>query len=105
MSEEERRSNLRLNVSYTARLKGFDGDGRRWVEQATIENISPGGLRVRLRRMLKTDAIISVAMRFSTTPVEEPTLRLVARALVVWAEPLADGGCEAAVEFTRRRVF
>jgi hypothetical protein len=105
MSDEERRTNLRLNVSYTARLKGFDGDGRMWVEQATIENISPGGLRVRTKRMLKVDAIVSIAMRLSTTPGEEPALRLVARAMVVRTEPLVDGGCEAAVEFTRRRVF
>ncbi len=102
---EERRFSSRLKVAYPARLRGWDAAGRTWIENVRIDNISSGGLCVRLSRALQTETQLLIAVRLSIAPSVKPALRLVARGVVLRTTAQPDGTCQVAVEFTRRRVL
>jgi len=102
----ERRFSPRVSMPYPARLWGADADGRAWKEDALIQNVSGGGLYLRLHHDVQRDAPLSVVVRLSTTPPKMfPLLRLGARGIVLRTEPKDDGTCGVALEFGRRRVF
>ena|SRR5437867_3056636 len=103
---EERRFSPRVCMPYPARLWSRDHQGLAWKEDAFIENVSAGGLYLRLNRNIQKDAVVSVAMRLSTLPTKDlPVLRLGARGVVLRTEPQDDGTWGVALEFSRRRVF
>ncbi len=102
---DERRLSWRARVPYPARLWATDGAGRAWKEDVLLDNLSASGLYVRLKRSVQKDAQLSIAVRLSTAPSASPALRLVARAVVLRAEPQPDGTCGLALEFGRRRVL
>jgi hypothetical protein len=103
--EKERRFSSRLDVVYPARLWGSDPNGGTWIEDAIACNISSGGVYLKVPRMIERQAHLSIAVRLSTAPPGEPALRLVARGVVLRTQRRRDGYCEAAIEFTRRRVL
>ena len=103
--DQERRLSWRARAPYPARLWATDTAGRVWREDVVLDNISGGGLYVRLKRSVQKDAQLSIAVRLSTAPSGSPALRLVARAVVLRAEPQLDGTCGVALEFGRRRVL
>ena len=103
---EERRFSPRVCMPYPARLWGSDPDGKAWKEDVLLENVSAGGLYLRLRHAVQKDTPVAVAARLSTTPARRfPALRLGARGVVLRTEPQDDGTCGVALEFSRRRVF
>jgi hypothetical protein len=107
--DQERRFSPRVLLPYPARLWVRDRTGRRWKEDVVIENLSAGGLYLYLRLnrfFLRKGARIAVAVLLSTSPARRtPVLRLSARGFVLRMEPLNDGTCGVALEFTRRRVW
>jgi len=103
---KERRSSARIEAAYPARLRGVDIEGQHFKEQTLSQNLSAGGLYLRLRRAVREGAPISVAVRLSTAPdVTIPVLRLAARGTVLRVEPNLDGSYGVAVRFERRRVL
>ena len=102
----EQRSSARIDAPYPVRLRGVDSDGRTFKEQTLLENLSAGGLYLRLSRKLVEGTDVRLAVRLSTAPAGTvPVLRLAARGTVLRVEPQADGTYGVAVEFKRRRVI
>ena len=103
---EERRFSPRVFMPYPARLWGSDSKGHQWKEDALIDNVSAGGLYLRLNRRLPANASVSVAVRLSTAPAAKVSaLHLGARGIVLRTELQPDGTCGVALEFSRRRVL
>ena len=93
-------------MPYAARLWALDAAGRAWKEDTVLDNLSAGGLYLRLRRRVQEGAHVHVAVRLSTAPSESTSaMRLVAHGVVLRTEPQLDNTCGVAVEFSRRRVF
>ena len=105
MQLEERRAHSRVSVQYPARLWGVDVEGRAVKEDAPLDNLSSGGLYMRLTHRLPRGSQVSVAVRLSTEAERLPALRLVLQGVVVRTEIHSDGACGVAVRFTRRRVL
>src|SRR5215470_12127883 len=83
-TEEERRMSARIEAPYPARLRCVDSDGQHFREESYLQNLSGGGVYLALKRQLKIDGNVSLAIRLSTAPVKEgPTLRLAARGTVL----------------------
>ena len=103
---DERRFSPRLYQPYPARVRGVDAGQQAFKEDTLIENLSTGGLYLRLARTLEEGADVSVAVRLSIGPTGPvPVLKLMARCVVVRTEPQPDGTCGVAVEFKRRRLL
>jgi PilZ domain-containing protein len=102
----ERRVSSRIDAPYPIRVRGFDSDNQKFKEDTLLQNLSGGGLYVRLRRKLVVGVPVTVAVRLSTEPAGElPAVRLAARGMVLRVEPQADGTCGTAIEFQQRRVL
>jgi len=103
---KERRSSARIDAPYPARLRGVDVNNQPFKEETVLQNLSAGGLYLRLERMVREGALVSVAVRLSTAErTDSPVLRLAARGTVLRVEPQWDGSYGVAVEFLRRRTF
>ena len=103
--DDERRFHWRVSVPYPARIWVTDATGQLGRLNVVLDNLSAGGMYLRLKRSVRQDAYLSIAVRLSTTAETTPTMRLVARGVVLRAELLPDGTWGLAVEFGRRRVF
>ena len=103
----ERRVSARIDAPYPMRVSSVDSEGQKFKEDALLENLSGGGLYVRLRRKLVVGLSVSVAVRLSTVPARElPAVRLAARGIVSRVEPAhVDGRCGTAIEFQHRRIL
>jgi hypothetical protein len=75
-------------------------------EDVQLDNLSVGGLYIRIPQQVETGSQIGVAVRLSTDTSETfDAIRLVARGVVLRNEPQMDGSCGIAVRFTRRRML
>src|SRR5438876_11017966 len=103
---EQRRLSPRVHFPYTARLWSTDAAGRTWKADTVLDNISTGGLYLRLNRCVRAAAHVHVAVRLSAASAETyPALGLVAECAVLRIEPHPGKTWRAAVEFRRLRVF
>ena len=103
---EQRRLSPRVHFPYTARLWSTDAAGRTWKADTVLDNISTGGLYLRLNRCVRAGAHVHVAVRLSAASAETyPALRLVAAGAVLRIEPHPDNTWGVAVEFCRRRLL
>jgi hypothetical protein len=83
----------------------MDSEGRRFKEETLIENLSSGGLYLRLSRAVPIGSAVALAARLSTTDEIAGGLRLAARGTVMRVEPKPDGAYGVAVRFNQRRVL
>ena len=103
---DERRMSARIDAHYPVRLRCVDSQGQSIREVAYLQNLSGGGVYLRLKRELPLNGAVSLAIRLSTSPVKEgPTLRLAARGHVLRVEEQPDGTFGTAIEFKHRRVL
>ena len=102
----EQRSSARINAPYVVRLRGINSQGQTFKEETVLENLSGGGLYLRLKQPVREGADVSLAVRLSTSLAGDvPALRLAARGTVLRVEPQRDGSYGVAIEFKRRRVL
>src|SRR5262249_25898541 len=72
----ERRVSARIGAPYPVRVRSLDSDGQKFKEETQLENLSGGGLYVRLRRRLVVGVAVSLAVRLSTEPARDlPAVR------------------------------
>ena len=102
--DDERRFHWRVSVPYPARIWVTDATGQLGRLNVVLDNLSAGGMYLRSKQSVRQDAYLSIAVRLSTVETT-PAMLLVARGVVLRAEPLPDGTWGTAVEFGRRRVF
>jgi hypothetical protein len=99
----ERRSKLRLYGPFPAKVRGVDVNGKIFKVETVLDNISAGGLYLRLRQRLEPDAILFVVTRLSASEVRAP--RVAVRGKVLRIEQKPDGECGVAVKITRHRFI
>ena len=103
---KERRSSARIDAPYPARLRGVDVNDQPFKDETVLQNLSAGGSYMRLKRMVREGAEVSLAVRLSTAEsTDVAVLRLGARGTVLRVEPQWDGSYGVAVEFRRRHIF
>src|SRR5439155_13047283 len=76
---KERRSSARIDAPYPARLRGVDVNDQPFKEEIVLQNLSAGGSYLRLKRMVREGAEVSLAVRLSTAgSTDGPVLRFAA---------------------------
>ncbi len=103
---KERRSSARIDAPYPARLRGVDVNDQPFKEEIVLQNLSAGGSYLRLKRMVREGAEVSLAVRLSTAgSTDGPVLRFAAGGTVLRVVPQWAGSYGVAVEFLRRHIF
>ena len=89
----ERRLSPRVEAAYPVRLKGIESGGRRFKEETLVENLSSGGLYLRLIGLCPIGSDVALVARLSITPEEIATgVRLAARGTVLRVDPSRTAG-------------
>ena len=97
----ERRRHPRIDEALPVKVSGVDEDGQTFESATLLDNISAGGLYMRLARCLALGMQLSVTVRFTANPSSDaPAVRLSATGEVLRAVMLPDGTCGVAVAFT-----
>ena len=100
MPRGERRQSQRIDESLLVQISGVDEDGQTFQSVTVLDNISAGGLFMRLARCLTLGMKLSVVVRFNANPCSDaPAVTLTATGEVLRAAMLPDGTCGVAVAF------
>ncbi|HEV8129688.1 MAG TPA: PilZ domain-containing protein [Acidobacteriota bacterium] len=95
---EERRRDYRFSFPFPARVRAVDAGGETFQADVVIDNISAGGLYIRLSRSVRTGEEIFAVIRLSTEKGGNARVpRLAMLGTVVRAEPKVNGECGVAV--------
>src|SRR5437667_9542165 len=90
---KERRSTARIDAPYPARLRGVDVNDQPFKDETVLPNPSAGGSHMRLKRIVREGAEVSLAVRLSTAEsTDVAVLRLGARGALLRVEPQRAGG-------------
>lgn len=102
----ERRRYPRLYQPFSVLVRGVDTSGEVFESDTVLDNVSSGGLYVRLTQRVEPGARLTAVIRFSTRPpCEAPAPRVVVRSVVVRVEPRPDGRYGVGVAFTSHRFL
>lgn len=104
--EPERRKKIRVQGPISANVRGNDLDGGDFEIEAMLDNLSAGGLYVRLHRPVAESAELSFVIRLPPgAGAGDPGMRVAASGVVRRVEPSFGDTCGMGVEFTRYRVL
>jgi hypothetical protein len=95
----ERRSKPRIQVPFLAKVSGRDAEGKRFKEDTVLDNLSRGGLYLRLTRNIARRTRLFVVIYLSESG------RLAVLGEVLRVEPQSDETCGVAMKFTRHRLL
>jgi PilZ domain len=99
------REKPRIKVSFPARLRTA-GSSEVLEMDGQVENVSSGGLYLRLPHSLGQNTKVNVVFRFShVSDATTPAARVVVRGVVLRADPLPDGSCGVALAFRHYRFL
>jgi hypothetical protein len=88
------------------KVRGVDVAGKAFEVDAVLDNLSGGGLHMRLERKVREGTELFTVIRFSHPQVESETgPRVATRGIVLRVTPLPEGSYGVAVEFTRHRFL
>lgn len=105
-AKRARLHHLRLYEPFPITVRGVDANGESFEVNTVLDNISAGGLYMRLGRRVEVGARLFAIVRLSITqsePVSVP--RVAIRGVVVRIEPLPDSTWGVAVKFTHHRFL
>ena len=103
---KERRTKPRIYTPFPVKVRGVDVSGRKFEIDASLDNLSSGGLYLRLWRQVARGTKLLVLVRLSPIPARSiSAMCVVALGVVLRTEPQPDGSCGFAVEFKRYRYF
>ena len=104
--EKERRSHFRLYAPFSLTVCGKDANGEAFRIATVLENISAGGLYVRLERRVEVGARVFTVVHFTADQTDMvPGPHVAMRGVVVRTEPLLQDMWGVAVAFTRQRFL
>ena len=86
-------------------VRGVDAMGVPLDVDTVLDNMSVGGLYVRIPRRVEPGAQVTVGIRVSEPWEERPAARVATRGVVLRVESKPDGEHGLAVGFTRYRIF
>ena len=100
----ERRGKARLYLPFPVMARGNDAKGAPFEVRTVLENLSAGGLYMRLDRDVVPGARLFCLICFSTSTQDRGAMRIAARSVVLRAELRLDGGSCVAVGFSHHRI-
>jgi hypothetical protein len=103
---EERRRKPRIFEYFPVKVRGVDASGEAFELDATIDNLSAGGLYMRLTRRMEANGRLFIVIHLSaafTDKISAP--RIAVRGRVVRAEQQSSGTYGLAIAFTRHRFL
>src|SRR5262245_53848444 len=104
--EQERRRYARLSEPFPVRVRGVDACGEAFVVETVLDNLSGGGLYVRLTQRVEVGAKLFAVVRVSTDPrLWTPAARVAMRGVVQRVEPQPNGTYGMGVAFTHHRFL
>ena len=96
----ERRRKPRIYDPFQTEVQGVDANGEAFEFETVLDNLSAGGLYLRLTRRIEEGAKLLVIIRLPTILSEEGGQpRVVAHGVVVRTEPKPGGACGVGVFF------
>jgi hypothetical protein len=104
-STPDRRIKPRVICDYPAIIKGYDGYGNKYKENAKLANLSASGLYMKANRTIENGSILSVTILLTSTLIEKDTPKIATNGIVVRIEPQVDGTCGVAVKFNHYRFL
>ncbi|PYI81976.1 MAG: hypothetical protein DME26_18910 [Verrucomicrobia bacterium] len=100
------RTKPRINASFTGKVRGVDARGKAFEVDVVVENLSAGGLYVRLPHQLRVDDEVFAFICLSCgRDSNAPPAGVAVRGVVVRSEPQLDGSCGVAISFKRYRLL
>ncbi|PYV86367.1 MAG: hypothetical protein DMG05_19935 [Acidobacteria bacterium] len=104
--EINHRTKPRIYEPFPAKVRGVDTNGEAFRIETVIDNLSTGGVYLRLAQPVEQGAKLFIMIRLSTAKSDEmPAPRVAARGVVLRAEPQPDGVYGLAIAFTRHRFL
>lgn len=102
----ERRGKFRIQRPFPASVTGVDCNGGSFAVETELDNLSSGGLYVRLNRRVPMAAELSFVVRFPSAPDADGTgMHIAACGIVRRVDPGPGGTCGLGVEFTRYHIL
>ncbi len=102
----ERRAKPRVVCAFSALVRGYGDDGKKFQETATLSNLSACGLYLRMNKAIEPGSLLFVVIYLADGSQKgTPGARIAVHGPVVRAQPEADGCCSLAVEFNRNRFL
>jgi hypothetical protein len=102
----ERRSCTRINEPFPVTVNGIDQAGEEFQSDTFIDNLSAGGLYMRLTRPLEPGSRLSFVVRMAPGDNQDAMApRIAAKGIVLRAEPLSNGQYGLGVAFTQHRFL
>jgi hypothetical protein len=103
---EERRRKPRIMEYFPVKVRGVDANGEEFELDATLDNLSAGGLYIRLPRRTEADGRLFIVIRLSAAFAGKVSAPQVAvRGKVVRAEQHSSDTYGLAIAFTRHRFL
>ena len=103
---EERRRKPRIFEYFPVKVRGVDASGEAFELDATLDNLSAGGLYMRLTRRIEADGMLFIVIHFSTASTDKVSApRIAVRGRVIRAEQQSSGTYGLAIAFTRHRFL
>ena len=103
---EERRRKSRIYDPFPATVRGVDASGTAFQSRTIIDNISTGGLYLRLMQRLERRTKLYIVVQLSNTQIDgEPGLRLHLNGEVLRVEPRLGGACGFAISIKNNRLI
>jgi hypothetical protein len=99
VSTVERRKHVRLYGAYGVRVRGVDASGRRFHATSLVDNVSTGGLHLRMPGPVGEGTRLFAVVQLTDS------LRIAARGYVLREEARDHGLFAVAVRFTRARTL
>jgi len=103
---QEQRKQPRIYEPFPAKVAGKGREGDPFEAETLLDDLSTGGLYMRLDRHIGTGAKLFVELRLAPAPSRENVgQRVAAECVVLRSEPQPDGRCGLAVRFTHYKCL
>lgn len=103
---QDRRIKPRISCDYPAIVMGYDDQGQKYTDDATLANLSASGLYMWAHRYIENGSKLTVTVRLcNALLIDEDTPQLATNGVVVRTEPQTNGTCGIAVKFNHYRFL
>ena len=98
----ERRGKPRICEPFPATVQGVNAQGEPFELSAVLDNLSAGGLYLRLAHCITegTKLFVTIRLSFAAMDEEVSASRVATHGVVLRAEPMLSGACGVALRFT-----
>jgi PilZ domain-containing protein len=105
-SGPDRRIKPRIQERFPVTVRGVDTSGHPFRTETELENLSTGGVYLRVANAVENGARLSIVVLFTNTPGEKSSsAQMAADGVVLRSEPQLDGSCGLGVVFKEHRFL